>query len=212
MATACGDDFHLITPETLLDYISPGRINDRHGKLQPAIRTCCIRAALLAEYGGWWWDADTIALRSPQELTQKHDSAAGIYLTWDEEPQRVLNGYIYLTRDAAAEWLGRINWTLTNDFDNIRWCSMGEGILTPLLLDNPEAVHVPRRLFLPIDVDSSVETFFNEGNPQTYMCPDTVSFGLNHSYFMYHHRDLMTPPWDGSLLIHRLLRAAEAAA
>ena len=41
----------------------------------PNMAANCIRAALLAKYGGWWWDADTVGLQSPLELTRQYPDA-----------------------------------------------------------------------------------------------------------------------------------------
>lgn len=210
-AKACsGDDFRLVTPKNLQDYVPFGTIHPNYQRLPLAIKSCCIRAALLAEYGGWWWDADTIGLKTPRALTESYPKASALYTVWDREPRRVLNGYVHLTGLLATRWLDQINRALADSFDSIKWCSLGEGILTRMLTDDFRAVQVPRRLFLPIDIDSNVEEFFLSGNPQDRIDSSTVAFGLNHSYFMYHRSAVMDPPWSSNLLIHRLLKMAEA--
>lgn len=205
MADAFGnEEFHLVTPETLGTYLAPNVLHPSYTRLLLGSQVGCIRAALLAAHGGWWCDADTIAMQSPQNVLDTHPGADVLYMSWREQPRRLLNGYIYMDPDIAAEWLSRINWRLEHDFASIKWCTLGEGILTPLLNGHDTAVEVGRELFLPIDVDSDVERFFRPGDPSSFVTEATVCFGLNHSYMMHHHGKAMRPPWDRDILIHHL--------
>ena len=206
MQRVLGDRFRLVTPTTISNYLPIDALHPRWRKLdQPALRADCIRAALLAVHGGWWWDADTIALKPPKLEGSVH------YMTWTKPPRRILNGYIHLTKELAKPWLHMVNDSLASR--KIDWCDLGEKLLTNHLSSLPEAIEIPRRMCLPIDIDSSVEKFFRYGHATEYIEGDTVCFGLNHSYFMYHHKKEMELPasqWASSpLLIHTLLHHAK---
>jgi hypothetical protein len=214
MARVLGDDFHLVTPETVDQWIPVGTLDPAWQKLsQPALRADCIRAALLAVHGGWWWDADTIAFRHP-DCIQTH--APCLYMTWMNSPRRILNGYIYMEPGYAGSrrWLGRINEELSKG--KADWCSLGEKLLTDDLSSDPAAVEIPRRLFLPVDIDKEVHHFFENQEWGWWMKEDTVCFGLNHSYFMYHYSAKMTATADerrdSPLMIHRLIEYARSVA
>jgi hypothetical protein len=221
MAKACESpqiNFHLTNPENIGTYLDDGILHPNYLQLtQPALRADCIRAALLATHGGWWWDADTIAMQSPMALMAEHPYASALYMTWTKPPLRVLNGYIYMKAGygTASRWLAQINEALAHSPSGIEWCSLGEKLLTDILPHCPHAHAIPRRLFLPIDIDSSVKTFFDPHDPCLLVQNDTVCFGLNHSWFMYHKPHQMTLPpndWANSpLLIHRLLAQAQEA-
>ena len=154
-----GINFYIVTPETVSSFISPGTLHKNYLKLrQPALKADCIRAALLVEHGGWWWDADTIALKPPLILKNKE----AIYMVWDKAPTRVLNGYIYFQKGhpTAIAWLEKINQMLASDVEAIDWCDLGEKILTEKLIENAAAYRISRNTFLPIDIDSNVREFF----------------------------------------------------
>jgi len=210
-----GIRFILVTPENLCNHLPDGVLHENYRLLpQPALRADCIRAALLATHGGWWWDADTVAIRPPNLLSEMYADANALYMTWSNPPRRALNGYIYFPKEhpVARAWLNKINDLLRRNPEEASWCSLGEALLTDMLNDCQDAREIDRRLFLPIDIDSSVATFFSEGDPQAYIEDDTVCFGLNHSWFMYHKpHDMELAPsrWVNSpLLIHQLLQYA----
>lgn len=215
MQRVCGDACVIVTPETVGDYLSSGTLHDAYRTLpQPALRADAIRAALLATHGGWWWDADTVALRSPDIVLDTIPQAEAIYTTWTKPPIRVLNGYIYVAPGSqiGRDWLAHVNATLDRDPKSVDWCSLGEKTITAMMLDNPNAYRVSRDIFLPIDIDSDVARFFEPG--WSWPLPGrTVCFGLNHSWFMYHHaKDMLLPreQWSASpLRIHRLLHYAD---
>lgn len=209
----CGDDFALVEPETVEAWI--GGALHRNWKLlsQPALRADAIRAALLAVNGGWWIDADTVMFRHPRVVNETFSDPV-LYMTWDRPPRRALNGYIFMERgvEASRRWLARVNEALARDPERIDWTDIGERAITEDLLKDPTAREIPRRLFLPIDIDSSVKTFFSTENPSRFTSSDTVAYGMNHSWFMYHKPNEMNLPrerWGESrLLIHRLLHGA----
>ena len=119
MKNVLGRDFCLVTPETLGDYISDNTLHPNFYELpQPALKADCVRSALLAVYGGWWFDADTIAIRHPNPLC--NPLAEAIYMVWDSPPIRVLNGYIYFSSGSlkAAAWLESVNRSLEKGPDH----------------------------------------------------------------------------------------------
>ncbi|MBV6343459.1 glycosyltransferase [Candidatus Magnetobacterium casense] len=171
-------EFHLLAPETVEGYLSPGLLHERYKEIpQIGPKVSAIRAALLAKYGGWWWDADTIVLRSPEKLMQKYPNANVLYMTWTRLPLRILNGYIYAKAgsEPALLWLERINYLLEHDFETAtKWLELGEKVITPLFRDRLDCVEVDRRLFLPIDFDTDPYVFFREGDFRDYLRDDAL--------------------------------------
>jgi hypothetical protein len=217
MQRACGDSLVIVTPETLGNYLSSDALHENYRKLpEIAVRVDCIRAALLATHGGFWWDADTIGLRDPQTLLHFHPNVECLYATWNRPPRRVLNGYIYFKpkSNLASRWLKTINEYLDDDLESIIWGSLGEGILTPLVVGNSSCEEVSLYTFLPIDIDSNVKAFFEPGDFNEHIHNVTVCYGLNHSWFNYWKKSAITAPestWAASsLLIHQLLHYANS--
>jgi hypothetical protein len=221
MASICaGPDtqLYVVTPENVGNYLAPGTLHENYRRLpQPALKADCVRAALLACHGGWWWDADTIGIQPVNGLMSEYRNADVLYMTWSRPPTRILNGYVYIRPGCGVggRWLGRINAALADEFDAIAWTTLGEAMLSTLVQGQPRCHEIPRALFLPIDIDSHVASFFEPGDFRNYLRPDTVCFGLNHSWFVYHkERDIGLPPyvWAKSpLLIHQLLDSAQRA-
>lgn len=208
-------DFVLTTPQNLQDYIPSDLLHPNYLQLkQPELRADCVRAVLLATHGGWWWDADTVALKDPELLHIRHPNASVLYCQWKKDPLRVLNGYIYFRPGSttAQQWLALINRQLACDPADVSWCSLGEKLLTILVHGDSTAMLLDRSTCLPIDIDSDVELFFQPGDPEDYVTQNSICFGLNHSWFMYHKpREINLPlaAWLSSpLLIHRLLCSA----
>ena len=220
MAKACKDvNFHLVTPNNLYDYIDKDTINPNFIKLRhPSKIADCVRAALLAKHGGWWWDADTIGIQNPLAINEQHPDASVLYMTWTKKPRRILNGYIYMKKktELARQWLYLINEKLKADFESCNvWLSMGEKLLTPLLDNRTDCVEIERRLFLPIDIDSSVAKFFSTIETKSHIQKDTICFGLNHSWMFHNHKEAMEQMpknWKKSkYLIHKLLDEARTS-
>jgi hypothetical protein len=216
MARVCaapGVEFRVVTPENLREFVNPTMIHSAYRRLPgPALRADCVRAALLAARGGWWWDADSLGLHPAAGLLIRYGNPQVAYMTWTKPPRRVINGYLYVAPGCglAAEWLARINAMLRRRDRRCRiWGQLGEVILNELVSDRPGYVEIDRRLFLPVDIDSSVSDFFERMDFRPYLLPETVLFGLNHSWFVHHRRaDVTLPPaeWGESpLLVHRLL-------
>lgn len=216
MAHVCkmaGLDFRLVTPANIYDYIDknslhPAALASGRGN----VSANCARAALLAEHGGWWWDADTLALRDPSPLPEMYPDDSVLYMTWSNPPRRILNGYIYMRPgcEYARQWLDKINERLENDYQNsIQWLQLGEKILTPILDGQPGCREVARRLFLPIDIDKEVDRFFENIDFGQYLENDTICFGLNHSWMVHKYKNAMKKMpvrWkDSRQLIHQLL-------
>ena len=219
MADVCnisGVEFHLVTPGNLHNFIGVGDLHPNYKKLRlPNMASNCVRVALLAKYGGWWWDADTVGLKSPLEVNRANPDAEMLYMTWTKPPRRILNGYIYARPESliVRKWLEQINYKVEHDFEKANtWLELGEKLLTPLLNDRPGCVEIERRLFLPVDIDAHVPRFFKVINFKKYLSEDTVCYGLNHSWFNHNrHGKINMPPhrWKNSpLLIHQLLQFA----
>lgn len=217
MARVIGQAFHLVTPANIDEWLPDNMLHPAYKTLpQPALRADAIRAALLATHGGWWWDADTIALHSPDWLLRRYPDAEAIYGIWDRNPIRVFNGYIWIRpgSEISSQWLQHVNDALAANPNDVSWCSLGEKLLTRLVGDHPYAVRVERVTFLPIDIDSEVQRFFLDERYYDLEWTKAVCVGLNHSWFMFHRGRDMTLPmaeWKHSpLLIHKLLKDAVA--
>lgn len=214
--------FQLATPGNVWDLIPVSALHHDFSRLlTPAHRADCIRAALLAYHGGFYFDADTVGLRCPGELLA--DKAAGremLYCVWDKEPRRVLNGYIYAAPDSslAKRWLEAVNLQLAKIVDNgphVPWTAYGEMLLTPIIESELDlTLEIPRRTFLPIDVDSNVKLFFEYGETIQHVRDDTVCFGLSNSWMLDKHPNEMAllgtrDARASDLLVHRLFTEAE---
>lgn len=199
--------FNLVTPQNIAAYLPEGMLHQHFSVLQPAHKADCIRAALLAQHGGLYMDADTVCLRSPAGNASDHDL---VYCVWDNAPRRVLNGYIYAKPGSclAWEWVDAINDALASG--RLNWTSLGEGVLTSLVAEHPETTReMPRSTFLPLDVDGSVATFFTNRDFEDFVKPESVAFGLNNSWMMARRRNDMLMSAEAMaqspLMIHRLL-------
>jgi len=200
--------FHLVTPETLYDFIPNDVLHKNfHQLTQPGVRADAIRAALLAEHGGWWFDADTLMLRPPYIFTPETNHNQMVFLTWTKKPRRVLNGYIYATGQMAHRWLEEVNRALAQG--KSEWLHLGEAVLTPLTEQYPSlCTEVARKLFLPVDIDSDPTAFFQKQNPYDYQTHLTICWGFNHSWFLYHHPDETKSSRWTNILFHRVIAGA----
>lgn len=211
-----GLDYHHITPQNLDEYLPRGILYRKWRDLRsPAQRCDCIRAGLLYLYGGLYVDADTVMLQSP--ILAVEESKECCYLKWSALPERVLNGYIYcsLNSRVGEAWLTGVNYILSNSRRRLNWTALGEGLLTPLMRTySTTTAEVPLDTWLPIVVDTDVQTFFSPLDWEPFVQPHTVAFGLNHSWMVQRRRQIMqTPPrlWAKSpYLIHRLLEHARS--
>lgn len=202
--------FHLVTPHTLANYIDTTQLPENFAKLtEPAHRADYLRAALLAQHGGFWFDADTVGLQDPADLADNVDL---LYCVWSNQPRRVLNGYVYAQPGSALarQWLEALNARLIDHAADAPWTALGEGILTPLVDAAPTTTRqVERTVFLPIDVDNNVRAFALRQRPEYYLQAHSVCFGLNHSFFWANFREWLEPkPADprGRLLQQLLAR------
>lgn len=207
-----GCHFTVVTPQNVWNYVPRDSLDIElvFSKLkEPAHHADCIRAALLATHGGLYVDADTVGIRRLDTLANK----LGVtHVVWPTPPRRIPNGYIAASPGSAfaARWLDEVNRRL-HDLTEFTWSEFGEQIITPLI-DNyfkREATQTTLKTFLPVDVDSDVERLFSTKRFEDEIAPETVTFGLNNSYMMAEHADLMTCEVTkmrrSKLMIHRLL-------
>jgi hypothetical protein len=191
----------ILTPDTLPELPT---LNANWKRLYgPAQRADALRAGLLYHYGGLWVDADTIMLRSPLEaITRSIESmiypVECYYSAWTNPPYRVLNGYIYCKQysEVAAHWLGNVNATLERGATYGGWTMLGEHCLTPVIervsAQRPEScIRLPMETFLPVEVDKEVGALLTPGDWRDWVKPNTVAFGLNHSWLYHHVRNVM---------------------
>jgi Glycosyltransferase sugar-binding region containing DXD motif len=241
-SASAGCEFHLATPENIADYLPKDTLLANLSKLEhPSHRCDYYRGALLYHHGGFCFDADTIGLRSPEELA----SDKLVYSMWRNAPARVIGAYLGAPprHPIVWEWLKKMM-DLVVSYDSevrLRWGAMIEEILTPMLWkecptcggigkypiwssehpdgpqcqtcpDSPgrpdnhgimrgyygtgmvprESVkEVPRTIFMPVDIDAEPDTLMSNANPDDYVKPESVCFGLNYSKLMNENRDVM---------------------
>lgn len=216
MRTACRRDprceFHLVSKSNLGEYLQPGTLEPSWLAIrEEGVASDCVRCALLATHGGVYLDADTICLKSPSLLYSPSHVTYAVWAT--KVPWRAIAGYVSAPKGSPimAEWLAQQNKAVRAGHTN--WMALGEAMLTPLVKARPaDGRVIERRIVLPIDIDSNVEAFFRPGDWLDHILPETVCFGLNHSYMTSRHphemrmslRDMGT----SKLLIHRLLSYA----
>ena len=204
--------YHHVTPHNIRDFLPPQYFIPGLDKLkEPAHRADYFRSALLAHHGGFYFDADTIGIKSPAHLASNHDL---VYCKWNNPPERVLNGYIYAQpgSELAKQWNCEAGRVVRKHVLGAKtnWTSMGEGVLTRLVQGNPsKTVRIPRSTFLPIDVDSRPQDLFSYTAQPDFIPEHSVCFGLNHSWMKHHHPDEMSMnvlEWRNCpCLFHRLL-------
>lgn len=210
---ACARDdrceFRLVNKATYRQWIpAPHPTDAWFGIAEQGIASDCVRAALLERYGGVYLDADTICLKSPASLW---DPSSLRYCVWaTKTPWRAVAGYLAApaSHPSCSLWVAKQAQLLA--CGKVGWMSLGEVPLTEAIGKHQQSCSVfERRLVLPIDIDSQVEAFFRPGDWRDYVLPETVAFGLNHSYMVSRHRGAMLTSRTGwrlsSLLIHRLL-------
>lgn len=169
----------LLTPETVGDFLNSDLIHStRH--LTPAHRADVYRAALLADHGGWWFDADTILLREPPRSDRM------MYGVWTVPPHRVLNGIVFAPKGspAAAMWRDHTTQALKScsTSSRVSWTTFGEACLTPAVAAFPDCTQqYALSDYFPIDVDSEYNLLLARGDWRAFTNSDTVAFGLNGS-------------------------------
>jgi Capsular polysaccharide synthesis protein len=105
--------FHHITADNIDRYIPDGLLHPAWKRI-PAlgVKGDCVRAAVLAQYGGLYVDADTVMLKSPAGVIDRSKDC--VYTMWDKPPARVIAGYVYCRPGSpiARAWLDGINRSL----------------------------------------------------------------------------------------------------
>lgn len=208
--------FHHITKYNIDSYIPHGVLHpDWKNIKRLGIKSDCVRAAVLALYGGLYIDADTVMLRSPASLDTGCDFA---YTKWTNPPFRAIAAYVYAKPGSkvAAQWVQNINARIA--LGQTGWCELGEGALTPALTAAPpdEVVELDRTTFMPVDVDAEVVKYIQPGSIDTYITDKTICVGLNHSWltssrgnYGNRRRNIMLASRaevaQSDLMIHRLL-------
>lgn len=181
-------------------------LNPSYRKIEiPAVRSGFIRVAVLARYGGWWVDADTVALK-PLPRSRRNFS----YINWKRG--RACNAYLFATRKdpLVQEWLYLLNRLLVN-YKEIRqwWGAPGEAMLTTLVLLHPTK-RLAIRQFMPFDFSSDPEVFNREISQEEFYnrTKDAKCIALNNSWLCEHAQELISTR-GSSRLLHRILELAE---
>jgi hypothetical protein len=179
--------FHHITSANIDKYIPDGILHPSWKNIKElGVKSDCVRAAVLMQYGGLYIDADTLMLQSPKELDTGHECG---FMTWSTPPRRVIAGYIYCCPDSevAKKWVANINAMLEQGKHG--WTDLGEKCLTPAVDSSENTINWPLATFLPIEIDTEVQRFFSVS---TWKVPDqSIAIGLNHS--------LMTRKYAGEM-------------
>lgn len=198
----------ILTPDNLHEYL-PRTLHDNWKRLpHVAVRSCCIRCAIVAEHGGWWIDADTVGLRRPHVNIEDFK-----YIQWDRK--RVINGYFAAPprHPTTLQWLSMINHVLANRFDdfNIWWLVLGEMLLTPSVVMHG-GIRLPLSSFIPFNFDKNPRGMVEPGNCDDYIQGNTCCFALNNSWLRQHAPEVIDAPQsvqeDSGLLVHSVLNRA----
>lgn len=205
-----GCTFHFITGENIDQYIPDGMFHPRWKQIpELGVKSDVVRAAVLHRFGGLYVDADTVMLRSPVGVIDESKDCA--YMEWTTPPQRCIAGYIYCRPGSpvAKMWVDNINAALARR--RVGWTQLGEGCLTPAINATPpeNLQRLPLNTFLPIEIDIEVAKFFEGGDWPSLTTPDTIAFGLNHSWMTSRRpREMHLPPERmarSPMLIHQIL-------
>jgi mannosyltransferase OCH1-like enzyme len=205
------ENFTLLTPENIFDYIYDCPLDiDKCKFNNPAHLADIYRVAIIFKYGGVWLDCDTIMISplcSFRNVVSSYNSGF-FYSRWNDG--RVLNGYFYATKEhpLVEKWLFKINQLIKRNVSKTLWTTFGEKILTPLVNSHEfKTIETSRTIFLPINVDKIPWVFFEPFHWSNFVADDTISIGLNNSWFRDHVPNFVNSlePWEGNGLIHQLL-------
>lgn len=209
--------FHHITSANIDKYIPDGILHPSWKDIKElGVKSDCVRAAVLMQYGGLYVDADTLMLKSPKDLDTCHECG---FMTWKNSPRRVIAGYIYCkpNSEVAKRWVANMNVMLEQSRHG--WTDLGERCLTPAVDSTENTIEWPLSTFLPVEIDMEVEKFFRV----SVLRPEgSVAIGLNHSYMTRKHANemravghenpmLRVKSTKSSMLIHRLFTKARAS-
>ena len=206
------DNFILLTPHNINDYVynSPLDIDKCRKLNNPAHLADIYRVAVIYNNGGLWLDCDTIMINSLNEFNKVVSVYQDCFVHSRWNDGRVLNGYFYATKgcDLLKEWLNYINKLLNKVSIRSTWTQFGEKILTPLVNSGRyNTIEINRTIFLPINVDKIPWLFFEPFHWSNFMSDDTITIGLNNSWFKDHVPEFVNSiePWKGAGLIHQLI-------
>jgi hypothetical protein len=190
-----GTKFHLLTPESIeegdtgADDIARNALPERWLELPPGVGTDCLRAILLYELGGCWIDADTVCITNPANLIKnRHNPSQFLYSRWPSQPDRVIAGYVYSPQGhlIARQWSQIVRSALLNA-ETIGWGELGEKTLTPMVNRSASAKsswQIPLETFMPVDIDTNVQRYFERSGWLDFATQNTIAFGLNYSWMM----------------------------
>jgi len=179
--------FHHITSANIDKYIPDGILHPSWKNIKElGVKSDCVRAAVLMQYGGLYVDADTLMQRSPKDLDTGHKCG---FMTWTNPPRRIIAGYIYCCpgSEVAKKWVANINAMLEQGKHG--WTDLGERCLTPAVDSSENTINWPLDTFLPIEIDREVQKFFSIAPWKSPV--QSVAVGLNHS--------LMTRKYAGEM-------------
>ncbi len=133
----------LLTPENLQQHVDLSVI-DKKWSLQrlPALRSDCIRAAVIAQHGGLWLDADTVLLRDPRPVFDVNSEFSCI-----QHRNHIISGMFYAKKNSAFMqcWIDEINRRFKHG--GYQYATY---ILTPLVVDRSDIDYIDSELFIPV--------------------------------------------------------------
>lgn len=202
-----GCHFNLVTPKNVGDFVRTKIPKNFYRLVHASQRSEYLRAALLLEHGGFYFDADTVGIRSPLSLAQLYSDSNLVYSMWARDPPRVISAYIYAIKGSSviAEWLEdqmRLIDAYTPEV-GIGWMDLSEVMLTPIILSgkHPKTDLVFLPTFMPIDIEADPSVLLCDKEPEEFIKPETICMGANHSWMMHYHPEVMNlkeSEWKGS--------------
>lgn len=196
-----------VTDENLPEYLNLNLLNPNWLNIEkPAIKSACLRVALIYQNGGWWFDADTIGIKEPPPYIRTFSCTR-----WKRD--RVPNGYFGapLKHPTTKFWLDCINEYLTTKCTSKkqpRWGELGEALVTAAATIRPSA-RFPLRMWIPFNFSQDPEGFLRPGRARDYIRKETVGFALNNSWLVENARKELSMSVEvqrsSNLLLHSVL-------
>ena len=210
----CSDcDVHILTPETIGEFIPGDLLHPRWRSLGVVMRSDCIRAAVTAIHGGLWIDADTLMLTSPRPLLEPHVDVDFAFVQWNESSVRICAAFFYAKKGSylTTSWVKKINDVLARKKE-LHWLDVSQNVLVPLVQGSKaRQVQIPLPLVMPVELpterlDGGIERFFKVGDPKDLIPARSVAVMFAHSWICYNHPEFAysKEPWKGDTVIARL--------
>ena len=136
-------------------------------KMPPAIIADYVRVNLICDYGGIWFDSDTLIMDSLDSLFELLENGNGFFV---KENNTILwNGVFGSVKNTPLmkEWKKRISEKLKSQRHKIRWSEIGARMLDEMFQNN-SSLYDNYKIFegldsiYPVNWDNCVEEFINK--------------------------------------------------